>query len=313
MILAGIDEAGYGPILGPLVAGLAAFRVPPGAGPREAAGALARALDSRRHGVRVGDSKAIHVPARGPGPLEREVLAVLAARDGRAPRDGTELLAALGAPAPPGDHPWYAGLPGRRIPLAADPGEAEERGSRLAAALREEGVSILALRARACPEGRFNEAVAREGTKAAVLFAESADLIAEALAAAGEEPAEVLCDREGARARYGPLLQRRFPDRLVRVLREGPRASAYALGGGAARVRFEVGADARSPAAGLASMAAKYLREVWMESLNAWVLRGAPGVRPTAGYWTDGRRFLGETEEARRRLGVEDALFVRCR
>jgi hypothetical protein len=99
----------------------------------------------------------------------------------------------------------------------------------------------------------------------------------------------------------------------VRTAREGRRSSAYEVGGAGLLVRFEEGADASSPLAGLASMAAKYLREIWMEGLNAWVLREAPGVRPTAGYWTDGVRFLGETGPARARLGVDDRTFVRER
>jgi len=313
VILAGLDEAGYGPILGPLVAGLAAFRVRSAGGPREAAAALGRALDRRRHGVRIGDSKAIHRPARGPGPLEREVLAALAARDGVIPRDGAALHAALGLAAPPADLPWYGAVPGRTLPLAADPGEALERGAALAGALREEGVSLALLRSRACPESRFNEAVAERGTKAGVLFAETAVVIEAALARPGEEPVHLACDRQGGRVRYGALLQARFPDHLVRTLREGKNESVYEWAGGRAQIRFAVRADASDPAVGLASMAAKYVREVWMESLNAWVLREAPGVRPTAGYWTDGLRFLRETAAARRRLGVEDARFVRTR
>ena len=310
MILAGIDEAGYGPLLGPLAVGLSAFRVEG----RDPPGSLRRALDPRRHGVRVGDSKAIHHPARGVGPLEGHVLAVLAARDGAAPEDGAGLFAALGIPPPPADHPWYEFLPARALPLAADRADIEHRGAALARALREEAVSLALLRARVLPEGRFNEAVALAGTKSAVLFDESAALVEAALSLGDGEPLEVHCDRQGARARYAALLQARFPDRLVRILREGPAASAYDLGGRfPALVRFEVKADARSPATGLASMAAKYLREVWMESLNAWILRGAPGVRPTAGYWTDGIRFLRETGEARRRRGVDEALLVRRR
>jgi hypothetical protein len=60
-------------------------------------------------------------------------------------------------------------------------------------------------------------------------------------------------------------------------------------------------------------MAAKYVRELHMACLNEWLLREAPGVRATAGYWTDGHRFLRETEAARRRLGVADGVFVRSR
>jgi ribonuclease HII len=74
-----------------------------------------------------------------------------------------------------------------------------------------------------------------------------------------------------------------------------------------------VDADARSAAVGLASCLAKLVREWHMDALNRYVLAEAPGVRPTAGYWTDGTRFLAETADARRRLGIDDARFVRSR
>ena len=61
-----------------------------------AAAAVARALDRSRHGVRVADSKAVHVPAKGIRAVEESVLAFLAARDGAPPADGAALHRALG-------------------------------------------------------------------------------------------------------------------------------------------------------------------------------------------------------------------------
>ena len=78
----GIDEAGYGPNLGPLVMSAVAYRVP-----HEAAGAnlwklLARA--ARKDGgnddkVWINDSKVVYSSGKGIAELERSVLAVLAA------------------------------------------------------------------------------------------------------------------------------------------------------------------------------------------------------------------------------------------
>jgi hypothetical protein len=310
VILAGVDEAGYGPILGPLCVAMASFHVEGAADPGAAARAVRRAF--REGGVRAEDSKRVHRPAAGIGPLEREVLAVLAARDGEVPRTGAALLAALGAAAPPGDHPWYAGLAASPVPAAADAAEALERGRALARALEARGVAIRRLEVEVLPEGRFNESVARLGSKAAVNFECAARFLRAAAGDADEGgPVDLLLDRQGGRARYGALLRALWPRRPVRVLREGRGVSSYEAG--PLRVRFEVGADASSPAAGLASMAAKLLREVHVAALNRRLLREAPGVRPTAGYWTDGRRFLRETAEARRRLGVDEALLVRSR
>ncbi len=311
LVVAGIDEAGYGPLLGPLAVGLAAFRAREGGDAAGVEDSLRRALGRGRDRIRVGDSKEIHRPAEGPRAIEEGVLAFLVARDGAAPADGESLLAALGALPPPADHPWYGGLPRMRVPLAADPALVARRGRSLRAALHRAGLEVVALEVRLLPEGRYNDAVAREGTKSAALFRETAALLGRALAAAAGGRAEVLCDRQGARASYGPLLQRDFPEHLVRVLAERPGASAYAVGEG--RVRFEEKADGASLAVGLASMAAKYAREVHMAALNAWFAARAPGVRPTAGYWTDGLRFLRDTEEARRALGVDDGVLVRRR
>ena len=63
----------------------------------------------------------------------------------------------------------------------------------------------------------------------------------------------------------------------------------------------------------MASMAAKYVRERLMGRFNAWWRRHAPDAAPTAGYWTDGKRFLDDIAAARRELGVADDLLVRRR
>ena len=314
MILAGVDEAGYGPLLGPLCSGLAAFRVEGAADAKGADAALRVALGDGSHGLRFGDSKEVHRPGK-PAALEASVLALLAARDGAPPRDGAALLAALGVRPAPGDHPWYAGVLRGPLPFAADGGEIEAAGAALREALRGAGAAPVVLEARLLAEGRYNDAVDLRGNKAEVLFLEAAGLVERALAVAEGrgEALEAVCDRQGARARYSALLQQRFPERFIRVLGESPKASAYDLGGkpGPARARFQVKADASWCVVGVASMIAKYLREVHMAALNAWFLREAPSVRPTAGYWADGLRFLGETADARARLRVDDNVLVR--
>src|SRR5437763_15361639 len=87
MILAGVDEAGYGPLLGPLVVGCCAFEVD---GPAPAPGAglpcLWKALKKlvsknrlRNHRkLHINDSKLVYSPHLGVKELERSGLAVAA-------------------------------------------------------------------------------------------------------------------------------------------------------------------------------------------------------------------------------------------
>ena len=63
--------------------------------------------------------------------------------------------------------------------------------------------------------------------------------------------------------------------------------------------RFVVKGDDRYVQVGLASMFAKYTREVLMHLFNAWWQERSPGIRATAGYYQDGHRFLDDLEKRR--------------
>ena len=107
------------------------------------------------------------------------------------------------------------------------------------------------------------------------------------------------------------------PGEGPRVLteRESAACSSYrlALGGRTVRIRFQRAADATDRAAALASMVAKYTRELFMEGLNGFFASRVAGLRPTAGYYEDGRRFLGEVRGVLRDLGCPEGAFVRAR
>jgi len=79
------------------------------------------------------------------------------------------------------------------------------------------------------------------------------------------------------------------------------------------RVCFEVGADGRYLPVALASMLSKYTRELFMEMLNEYWVGRVPGLRRTAGYVSDGRRFLSEIEPVRAAEGIPHDLLRRCR
>ncbi|MEX0586448.1 MAG: DnaJ C-terminal domain-containing protein, partial [Pirellulales bacterium] len=97
------------------------------------------------------------------------------------------------------------------------------------------------------------------------------------------------------------------------IVRQGQAESRYRWGPPARRVgvRFCVGGEAHLPAA-LASMVAKYLRELIMRAFNAFWSTHVPGIRPTAGYFNDARRFKDEIEPTQRKLGIEDRHLWRC-
>jgi len=79
------------------------------------------------------------------------------------------------------------------------------------------------------------------------------------------------------------------------------------------RVAFLLGGESRSLPIALASMLAKYVRELHMALFNEFWAENVPGLKPTAGYPNDARRFLADIADARARLGIPDEILIRRR
>src|SRR6185503_1704468 len=91
-VLAGIDEAGYGPLLGPLVVGCCAFEIddvlaehqPPPCLWKRLTKLLSRNRTKTGRKLHVNDSKQVYSPALGLKELERSILCMMLASDRRA-------------------------------------------------------------------------------------------------------------------------------------------------------------------------------------------------------------------------------------
>jgi ribonuclease HII len=299
----GTDEAGYGPNLGPLAIGLTAWRVE--AAPEEAETALAAALEaagSVAGGRLWGDSKLIYRGGAGLDLLERGVLVALALASGGRPARWAELAAAVGINGGVALAEQAAldalGLP--RHGSAADiPALAELVRGRLAAL----GVAAVAVRCRLVTPGEFNGLLDRGLNKSDILSAATLELAAAVAAAANAaEPVVLWCDRHGGRRRYAPQVARAFATPLIQPLEETAQRSRYRIGP-AWSIEFTVGGEARLPVA-VASMTAKYLRELAMLAFNAHWGAVQPGLGPTAGYPVDATRWRQEAAAAVGRAGI---------
>ena len=353
-IYAGIDEAGYGPMLGPFVVARSVFEVhadghrgeagsggvaslseplalnpgpfaePPCLWRRLSKVVCRRGTDKRRR-IAVGDSKQLYTPTKGLGTLERGVLAFaeLAGVSTSSACDTLErLLHALGVDerSRVPDLLWYHDRDGG--PVLPSVWTAEQivmTHRRLSRHVEPAGVRMAGLAAAVVYEDRFNDVIAETGSKGSCAWRFVGEHLRAIWADYGEHHPWVVVDRQGGRKVYHGLLEALFKPAEVRLVDESEDVSRYVIrsgGGGGGRamtVSFETKADHRHLPVALASMTAKYLRELLMSRFNRFWLSHHPAVRPTAGYYGDGRRFLADIEPAIDRLGVDRRELVRSK
>ncbi len=359
MILAGIDEAGYGPLLGPLVVCASAFAVPGDMQDQIQHGdftvaetlwpllkrAVARKGPLRDGRLVVADSKLVHAMTGGIGLLERTVLAMIlqpaAARTvEEMPSTTAQLLTTLGVPLPNGvpplasparpegpvvrdfqffpPQPWYghaaAGAPAT-VPAFTSRAGLGIGASMLAGALAAADISLAALWAIVVDEDLFNRRVAATGNKATTLasvtFTHIA-LLADRFAGRG---LLLVVDKQGGRTHYVHDLLQTFPDWALKILKETPEESSYFLHHGQRQMllSFREKSELTSFATALASMTAKYLRELLMAHFNAWFCARIPGLKPTAGYYQDGKRWLEDVAPHLAALNISHDQLVRIK
>jgi hypothetical protein len=311
---AGIDEAGYGPNLGPLVM-TCVVAESSDESPLDFwndLGGLVSRAGGNPSSLWVDDSKAIYQGGTGLDRLEATTSALLTTIHGSAPTTLRALLETLRA----GDFDeaelaaWLV-EPEPSWPRAFSSGTLSPR-------LVGPPWKLTAVRSVVIGPARFNRLIGQGERRSKALAHQHAFMrLLEPLWEADDLVLEtrVRSDKHGGRHFYHPLLAEIFPGVWIDRGLESPDLSHYTVRGENRRleVRFEPRADASDGLVALASIVSKTVREAWMEVFNAYWTGQIPGLRPTAGYPTDARRFRAAIEDQCRTRGLDPEIWWRAR
>ncbi|MEM9415143.1 MAG: hypothetical protein AAGA29_06630 [Planctomycetota bacterium] len=329
-IYAGIDEAGYGPMYGPMVVARCtlvipalAHDAPPPKLWQRLSKVVCKKLQGRKGRIAVNDSKKLKTKAAGVKHLESGVLS-FAGLGQHEPADLAGWLDLMGEARHRGAGevpsvevmPWYDATPAapwQALPSANTSDELAISRAMLATTCQRIGVELGGFKARVFYEDELNYRLGQMRSKAAVSFMAVATHLDELFRVYGEHHPHVSVDRQSGRTRYREPLAQAFDGASVDILGETDAYSAYriAAGGRSMTVTFQTQAEESHMPTALASMAAKYTRELLMQRFNAYFAQLAPDVKPTAGYGTDANRWRDAMLPQLHRAGIDHARLRR--
>lgn len=322
-VLVGIDEAGYGPILGPLVVSSVAFSVPDNLLKADMWSVLSRAVAKRKRNLAgrllITDSKRAYSKSAGIAHLRKTVHAAvlcLAKSPPDNPATAGELLEVLcpGYAEKLSGYPWYEDLAGRD--LGGEAGDIEIASTVLENTFSANGIQLVDMTCNCLDVGYYNRMVSAVDNKASVLFTAVSTLIKRAFDRAGAgENLQIIVDRQSGRVSYREILNRMFAGLDLKIIRQDKSVSSYELTGQGKKMRlhFPVKADLKYLPVSLASMMSKYVREILIGSINRYFIGHCEHLKPTAGYWTDGLRFIKDIETNLPNLEYDRQKLIRSR
>jgi ribonuclease HII len=337
-LLIGIDEAGYGPNLGPLVISASVWLVPSFEDKNLSDHGLENLLECMkpafqakplRHNstfIPLGDSKAIHSAKSefdGLGAGVGYWFKYLNLNTTEFADVLNNLDATFQSRSSPCS-PWYSN--DLSFDEAPDPFVFDSSVLANARSKADElGLNLIGIEAKIVDESTFNEGCEQHGNKAGLLSYESISLarrcLDKALQAAGHsqstnavESIHLYFDKHGGRNRYQAPLSQIFPETWFSAGREGTERSDYVStwDGKPLFVSFVAKGD-RLLGSALASMTAKWLRERIMLRLNRYWQSHVPGLQATAGYPVDALRFRKAIEAKALELRMDERTWWRSR
>lgn len=341
-LVIGTDEAGYGPNLGPLVVAGTAWSINPSDNAPETGSPFnwfhifqeqfVPPDQASGDKIRVGDSKKIYQSGSGLAELEKLVFSLLTADrrnesstrhdDSSTEWSWKQLLCALlqnfdAWESSTSECPWHRQYD-PQLPQSLN----REQVFQLAALFSNNSNCScpISQSVQLVEPQQFNLGIAKWGNKASLLsqatFSIVEYLIESALEHSGATFDEivVLCDKHGGRSRYAGMLQSVFADCWIQVVEEQPELSRYSFQwkGLPVHMEFRAKGESELPIA-TASMIAKYLREISMQAVNQFWGDKIAGLRPTAGYPVDAKRFRSEIQPMADKLGIPESIWWRSK
>jgi len=269
----GVDEAGLGPLLGPL----AVIRVSVAA---EDDKAVAKALTDANAGVH--DSKKVHIVG-DLAPIEAAALGTIYwMTGGKVPKTAADLFALMGEKPEDRTLPWQTGADTLNLPLTI-PSVPQ---------WNIKGIEPISFGGHIVHPVSLNEA-RKNGINKAELELQYIGKLLEKLPD-GFDSFEIFIDRLGGRKYYAEHLQKIWNNSDVTIQEETQNLSSYDIVSGDKKIhtQFVVSGEEKSPIIALASCLAKYTRELHMNLLNKYWCEKFPRTKPTDGYHRDGKRWI---------------------
>ena len=320
-LVIGIDEAGYGPNLGPLVIGGSSWQIDDLQSNQSSTDVAEQFLELQNdiqddyragQGPPWGDSKKIFT-RRGTKsetlePLERGVFAAVRIATDTLPATSEHLLSLLTlTPPDDSDLACWKKLNTLRLPLATEVPRAIKESDKAARQLQNHSIRLTGLACRWIFPETFNAALNTGLNKSDILSQTSLQLAFDLRNQHPDSPAVIWCDRHGGRKRYTGVVSHCFDAARVEPLSETTHHSHYYIHDceHPTSIHFSVGGESQLPVA-VASMTAKYTRELAMDVFNKFWTDKLPSLQPTAGYPVDAQRWWKETEKNRRGMNIKD-------
>ncbi|MCP5003692.1 MAG: hypothetical protein GY941_07025 [Planctomycetes bacterium] len=319
-IIAGIDEAGYGPRIGPLVITSVVMELPTNCDHDSniwqlLKEAISYKVQGRRNRIVVNDSKKTYSQKRGLGVLEETVLSFIWSKAGKV-TGFTDLLKLLS------NHdcevfdkyPWYRGK-NIKLPVASSVSRIVQCADMINSSATLQNILLREVKSIFLCAHEINRQIENTRNKAMLLFNNSLQHLKEIFHCFGEMEPTILVDKHGGRNYYQQLLETGFKGCSVNAISEGKRISTYTILHETRKmsVSFVEGADSKYFPTALASMFSKYIRELFIRLFNTFWQEHVKGLKPTAGYPEDAKRFLSQIYHTKHRLGITDDVLIRMK